>query len=98
MVCFLKQFRFVDGSDFIPPPKAYTLIGFEAAATFMLNHQPFIVGLSVSNLLNVKYRDYLSRFRYYTDEMGRNISVKIKIPLSFKTAAHSHEHPEIEKN
>ena len=94
----MKQFRFVEGSDFIPPPKSYTLIGLEAAATFMLKNQPFIVGLSVTNLLNTKYRDYLNRFRYYADEMGRNISVKIKIPLSFKTGAHAHEHPESEKN
>ena len=92
----MKQFRFAEGSDFIPPPKSYTLIGFEAASTFFLHQQSFIVGISVNNLLNTKYRDYLNRFRYYADEMGRNISVKIKIPLSFKTAAHAH--PDNEKN
>lgn len=88
----MEQFRYAGGSDFIPPPQAYTLIGLEAASTFVLKNQSFIVGLSMSNLLNSKYRDYLNRFRYYTDEMGRNISIKVKIPLSFKTAEHTHEH------
>jgi iron complex outermembrane recepter protein len=88
----MEQKRFAAGSDFIPPPRAYTLLGLEAAATFVLKNQSFILGFSVSNLLNTRYRDYLNRFRYYTDEMGRNISVKLKIPLSFKTAEHAHEH------
>ena len=41
------------------------------------------VGLSINNILNTSYRDYLNRFRYFADEMGRNISLKIKIPFRF---------------
>ena len=88
----MEQSRYIDNSDFIPPPQAYTLIGFDAACTLIAHHQPIIIGLSVNNLLNTRYRDYLNRFRYYMDEMGRNISLKLKIPLSFKTAEHAHPH------
>ena len=39
------------------------------------------LSLSVTNLLNTSYREYLNRFRYYADEMGRNITLRIKIPF-----------------
>jgi iron complex outermembrane receptor protein len=40
------------------------------------------VGIGVNNLLNTSYRDYLNRFRYYTDEMGTNVTLRLKIPFS----------------
>jgi iron complex outermembrane receptor protein len=32
----------------------------------------------VSNLLNTSYRDYMDRFRYFTDAIGRSISLRLK--------------------
>jgi iron complex outermembrane receptor protein len=29
--------------------------------------------------LDVSYREYLNRFRFYADELGRNFNIKIKI-------------------
>jgi iron complex outermembrane receptor protein len=87
-----EQWRYDEGRDYIPPPPAYVLPGFEASATFTHAGQEVRMGLSVSNLLNTSYREYLNRFRYYADETGRNITLRLTVPLSFKTAAHDHEH------
>ncbi len=65
--------------DFAPPPPGYFLLGAEAGLNVSIGKQPMSVILSGANLLNTAYRDYLNRFRYFADEPGRNISLKIKI-------------------
>ena len=37
----------------------------------------FRIGVVIENALNKEYRNYMNRFRYYTAEMGRNVSLKI---------------------
>ncbi|MGX5820796.1 TonB-dependent receptor [Chitinophaga lutea] len=71
------------GQDLVPPPDAYTLIGLEAGSTIHFGKQPvsFIVG--ADNLLNTRYRDYLNFYRYFADERGRNVYLKVKMPLRF---------------
>ncbi|GAB3995937.1 TonB-dependent receptor [Spirosoma daeguense] len=68
--------------DFAPPPPAYFLLGAEVGFTAQVGNKPMSVILSGTNLANVAYRDYLNRFRYFADEPGRNISLKIKLPFS----------------
>ena len=38
------------------------------------------IGFSVSaeNISNAVYRDYLNRFRYYADELGWNLTFRLK--------------------
>jgi iron complex outermembrane receptor protein len=67
--------------DYKDPPPAYHLLALHASTKIMLIKQPIIFGLGVKNLLNARYRDYLNQFRYFTDEMGRNISFKITLPI-----------------
>ena len=31
--------------------------------------------------MNTTYRDYMDRFRYFTDAIGRNYTLRIKIPI-----------------
>jgi iron complex outermembrane receptor protein len=72
-----KQWRLLPNSDYAPPPDAYML--FDAEAGFSVPRVKSLdIGIAVTNLLNTRYRDYLNRFRYYTDEVGRNISFRIK--------------------
>ena len=33
------------------------------------------------NLFNTTYRDYLSRFRYFIDDPGRNVVLRLRVPL-----------------
>ena len=34
---------------------------------------------AISNLLNTRYRDYMNFFRFYADEPGINISLRLKL-------------------
>lgn len=68
--------------DFAPPPPAYTLFGAEVGFRWRLGTQSLTVILTGTNLLNRAYRDYLDRFRYFADEPGRTVMVKLKLPLA----------------
>ncbi len=72
-------------SDYAPPPPAYTLVGIEAGTDIEMKHRNLTIILGVSNLFNTKYRDYLNAFRYFSDDMGRNISLRVKVPFEFKS-------------
>ena len=67
--------------DYKVPPAAYTLISMNASATMVVYKTSVTVSIGVRNLLNTVYRDYLNSMRYFTDEMGRNISIRLKIQL-----------------
>ena len=69
--------------DFAPPPAAYTLWGGEIGFAWRVDHQSIQIILTGTNLLNRAYRDYLDRFRYFANEPGRNIMLKLKWPLVF---------------
>lgn len=67
------------GGDFAPPPAAYSLWSASASQQFAINtKQSLNISLTINNLLNTSYRDYLNRFRYFADEIGRNIAFRAK--------------------
>lgn len=55
--------------DISTPPKSYTLWNLKTGIN--INKQLSTV-LTVDNIFNKSYRDYLNRLRYFSDEMGRN--------------------------
>ncbi|MCI4669774.1 MAG: TonB-dependent receptor [Bacteroidia bacterium] len=63
--------------DWRPPPPAYNLVGLDAGTQLNFGGQRLMLIFSVDNLFNTTYRDYLNRFRYFTDELGRNISLRL---------------------
>ncbi|WP_428653620.1 TonB-dependent receptor [Runella sp.] len=66
-------------SDFIPPPAAYHLWSIQLGGEIPLTEKQKISwGITVQNLFDVAYRDYLNRFRYYSLEQGRNSSLRLK--------------------
>ena len=72
-----QQDVFVDISS---PPPAYSLFDFSASTTFKtFNKGNLKLEFNIENILNVNYREYLNRFRFYADELGRNFNIKIKI-------------------
>lgn len=87
-----EQWRYNDGSDYIPPPPSYSLLSIEASAIRSINKSDIRFGLTISNLFNVRYRDYMNRLRYYSDEPGRSFIFRLNIPLHFVTKAHNHVH------
>lgn len=76
------QDRVPVNSDFAPPPSAYHLVDVQLMTNLTLKRNTMGLSLAVNNLFNLSYRDYMNRFRYYSDEMGRNFIVRLKIPLT----------------
>jgi iron complex outermembrane receptor protein len=73
-----SQSRFPEGVDLSEPPDAYHLINVFAESTIPFGKNNLKVSLSADNLFDTAWRDYLDRFRYYADSMGRNIVVRLK--------------------
>lgn len=72
-----EQTRAPLDADFAPPPPAYTLLEAEAGVTIDLGNNRLDLSLAAENLGNVRYRNYLNRFRYFTDEVGRNWIIRL---------------------
>ncbi len=74
-----RQHRFEESMEFVPPPDGYGLIYLTASRSFQWRKLKGSLILRLNNLLNTEYRDYLNRFRYYTDAPGRNLTINFKI-------------------
>lgn len=82
-----EQKRVPIASDYAVPPRGYGLANLDITASLSVGKKnkidkkeniPMQIGLQVNNLFNVVYRDYMNRFRYFSDEIGRNISLRVK--------------------
>lgn len=74
-----EQKRVPPNSDYLAPPGAYSLWNVQLGMSVPLaKKQSVEVSLAGQNLLDTVYRDYMNRFRYYADEMGRNISLRLR--------------------
>lgn len=71
-------------ADYAPPPSAYHLFAIEGGSHVEVFKQKVEWIFTINNFLNNAYRDYMNAFRYYSDEMGRNFSIRLKIPLTHK--------------
>jgi iron complex outermembrane receptor protein len=77
-----KQWRIPQNSDYAEPPSSYYLVGFDVATKIKVKNQEIGIGISGSNVTNKIYRDYLDRFRYYTNAVGTNIQFRLNIPFT----------------
>ncbi|HEX8507460.1 MAG TPA: TonB-dependent receptor [Hymenobacter sp.] len=74
--------------DYQDPPPGYWLLGAEVGGTLRLGPRtPLEISLTGTNLLDARYRDYLNRYRYFLDEMGRNVTLRLRVPLAFGKAS-----------
>ena len=76
-----KQTRMPDGIDFAPAPEGYALFGASIGADVEIGTLPIRWRLSLQNIFNTAYRDILSRYRYFVDEPGRTVVLRISIPF-----------------
>ncbi len=76
-----KQTRTYALEDYVEAPDAYTLAGVSVGSEIHFNKTMLSWSVEAENMFNVAYRDYLNRFRYFADDMGRNITLRIKIPI-----------------
>ena len=86
-----RQFPNTDFETFVPTtnttvlvavsetPDSYHLLNFNSEATFNVSKKTTLtLGLSVTNILNTNYREYLNRLRYFADDLGRNYQLQLK--------------------
>jgi iron complex outermembrane recepter protein len=76
-----KQTRVPPNSDYTPPPAGYDLWFADAGCSIPFGRKLVDLHFSVTNLTNVSYRDYLDRFRYYVNEVGRNFILRVTVPI-----------------
>ncbi|HXB07752.1 MAG TPA: TonB-dependent receptor [Puia sp.] len=76
-----RQSRVSPNSDYVAPPPGYVLWGADIGCSIPFFNHLMNVSLSGTNLANTAYRDYLNRFRYFIDDLGRNVSLRVVIPF-----------------
>lgn len=64
--------------DFMAAPDAYFLLRVSTGFSVKREKVQYDFRLSAENLLNQQYREYTNRFRYYADDIGRNVMLSIK--------------------
>ena len=65
--------------DVSTPPKGYHLLHFGSGISFKTSQKTGLaLNVSVLNIFNTSYRDYLNRQRLYTDDIGRNFQLQLK--------------------
>lgn len=93
----MKQTRVPDEKngrqDYKAPPDAYGLVNADAGTSFTVAKIPVSLAVSVRNLLQNSYRDYLNSMRYFTNETGRNIQLRLKIQLKKLNESKTPTHP-----
>ncbi|MCS6988286.1 MAG: TonB-dependent receptor [Chloroherpetonaceae bacterium] len=62
-------------------PPGYVIWELNAGATIRLGGTSLKIIVSAQNLFNARYRDYLSRFRLYADDIGRNVIARVQLPF-----------------
>ena len=76
-VGYVARQRHLPATLLAPPPPAYALVGLEAGGHFAFRDRTLGVHLTVDNLLDARYRDYLDRLRFYADRPGRDIQLRL---------------------
>ncbi|WP_347926017.1 TonB-dependent receptor [Pontimicrobium sp. SW4] len=66
--------------DVSTPPPTYHLLHFQSDITLNLSTKTDLnIGLNITNVFNISYREYLNRSRYFSDDLGRNIMLQLKL-------------------
>ncbi|AFM03326.1 outer membrane receptor protein [Bernardetia litoralis DSM 6794] len=73
------QNNILEGQDFTLPPDAYNLVGLRVSTNIQVQKIHLRIFGKADNLLNVAYRDYLNRQRYFADDLGINIVLGVKL-------------------
>jgi iron complex outermembrane receptor protein len=77
-----RQNRVPSATVYRLPTDGYALIDVAiGAGTWRVAGQALEASLAVRNLFDVHYRDYLSRYRLFVDEPGRNVILRVALPF-----------------
>lgn len=76
---FVPETQTLETVDVSTPPEAYHLLNFSSSIDlYKVDKSKLTIGVTVSNLLDTSYRNYLNRLRYYADDLGRNFLLNLK--------------------
>jgi iron complex outermembrane recepter protein len=71
-----------EGTIYTLPTAGYALLQAEVGTNgASVLGRTLDVSLSVSNALDTRYRDYLSRYRLFVDDAGRDVVLRVRAPL-----------------
>lgn len=73
-----EQKNYIEGLDFVNPPPTYHFFEIEFHTALSTEKNAFHFSIRGENLLDVSYRDYLNRQRYFADELGRNLTFRVQ--------------------
>ncbi len=81
-----RQRRYDEAADFAPPPPPYVLLGAGAGVEFP--GEAYLVRLSLrgQNLLNWRYRTYTSLLRYFADQPGWGVQLRLAVQFDAPAA------------
>jgi iron complex outermembrane receptor protein len=70
------------GTIYTLPTAGYQLLQAElgTAGTTLLGRE-VDVSLSVNNALDTRFRDYLSRYRLFVNDAGRDVVLRLRVPI-----------------
>lgn len=71
-----------DQVDYPRPPAGYFLLNASVGTQITFKQQPVFLSLTIMNALNQGYRDYLDAFRYFIDQPGTNVVLRLRVPIS----------------
>lgn len=74
-----RQSQITDDQDFLPTPEGYFLTDCKLSGDIQFGTYRLRTLLTVSNLFNTTYRDYLNRQRYFADDLGRSITLGVNV-------------------
>jgi iron complex outermembrane receptor protein len=72
-----EQTHIDPNADIAPPPPAYFLLNASAGLSFLVKSRELSFSIEATNLLNQRYRDYSSLLRYYANEPGRDVRLRV---------------------
>ncbi len=64
--------------DFAPAPNGYTLFNLEVGVRVPVSRHTLSISLQGENITNKTYRVYMNRLRYFADEPGTNVALRMK--------------------
>ena len=74
-----KQKNILIQQDFVLPPTGYNLLGIKIATDVQLKKTSLRLTTKVDNAINVAYRDYLNRQRYFANDLGVNVTFGVSL-------------------
>lgn len=74
-----RQRHFDQDADLTTPPPAYFVLGADAGVAVPIGGQRMTFSLTGRNLTNARYRDYTSLLRYYANEPGWDLLLRVSL-------------------